>query len=146
MGDFSAEVGTSFPSQEIKTMLNIRYTANFLASLSETTLKPYGISSAQYNILRILRGAKEPITMNVVKDRMLEKSPNTTRLTDKLCAKKLIERVRCEHDRRAVYVSITVRGLDLLENVSLEILHQKITKLTSEEQTLLNTLLDKIRG
>ena len=145
MGDFSKEVNSTFTSEGIKAMLNIRYTAHFLSSIGEQILKPHEISNAQYNILRILRGAKEPITMKVVKERMIEKSPNATRLADKLCDKQLIERVRCNEDRRAVYVSITQKGLDLLDVISFEKVTSKINHLTLEEQKLLNNLLDKIR-
>lgn len=145
MGEFSKEVNTTFPSEEVKVLLNIRYTAHFLSGLGDGVLKPYEISNAQYNILRILRGAKEPITMNVVKDRMVEKSPNATRLADKLCEKKMIERVRCDKDRRAVYVSITQKGLDVLQDISFDNIYKKIRQLTLDEQKLFNKLLDKIR-
>lgn len=145
MGDFSKEVNSVFSDEGIKAMLNIRYTAHFLAALGDRVLKPYGISNAQYNILRILRGAKKPITMKVVKERMIEKSPNATRLADKLCDKRFIERVRCDNDRRAVYVSITQKGLDLLEEVSFENLKKQMAQLSEDEHKLLNTLLDKIR-
>lgn len=146
MGDFSKEVNSTFPSEGVKAMLNVRYTAHFLFSLTESVLKNFGITNAQYNILRILRGAKKPITMKVVKERMIEKSPNATRLADKLCDKNLIERVRCKNDRRAVYVSITQKGLDLLQQISFDDLNKQITELTEEEYKLLNKLLDKIRG
>ncbi|MGY6648641.1 MarR family winged helix-turn-helix transcriptional regulator [Wenyingzhuangia sp. IMCC45574] len=146
MGDFSKEVNSTFPSEGVKTMLNIRYTANFLSSLGDSVLKPHGISNAQYNILRILRGAKKPITMNVVKERMIEKSPNATRLADKLCEKELIERVRCDKDRRAVYVSITQKGLDVLQEISFDSLDELMENLNEDEYKVLNSLLDKLRG
>ncbi|WP_010135105.1 MarR family winged helix-turn-helix transcriptional regulator [Ochrovirga pacifica] len=146
MGDFSKEVNSSFPSETIKAQLNIRYTAQYLSSLTENCLKPYGISNAQYNILRILRGAKEAISMSIVKNRMIEKSPNATRLADKLCEKELIERVRCEKDRRAVYVSITQKGLQLLEQINFSEIEKQIGALSNEEALILNSLLDKIRN
>lgn len=146
MGDFSKEVNSNFPDEGVKAMLNIRYTSHFLATLGDGILKPYGISNAQYNILRILRGAKKSITMNVVKERMIEKSPNATRLADKLCEKELIHRVRCKNDRRVVYVSITQKGLEMLTEISFEPLDNQMQNLTSEEQHLLNHLLDKLRG
>lgn len=146
MSKFEEEIGNKIPDLYVRTMLNIRHTAHFFGALSEKLMKPYGISGPQYNILRILRGAGEPITMNVVKDRMIEKSPNATRLMDKLCEKKLIERVRCEHDRRAVYVSIRKEGLQLLEDLNLDEMQNQIRKLTEEEAITLGNLLDKIRA
>lgn len=146
MGEFSKEVNATFESESIKAMLNIKHTANFLNGLTNKELEPYQISSAQYNILRILRGAKEPITMKIVKDRMIEKSPNTTRLTDKLCDKMLIERVRSEEDRRAVYVSITTAGLQVLDEIAFTLTPKHMGNLTDKEVSELNVLLDKIRS
>lgn len=146
MGEFSKEVNASFDSDYVKAMLNLKYTANLLNALGNKELEKYQISTAQYNILRILRGAKKPITMKVVKERMIEKSPNTTRLTDKLCDKNLIERVRCDEDRRVVHVSIKEAGLKLLDQVSFELTTQKIKNLTHTEVAQLNVLLDKIRN
>lgn len=100
MGDFSKEINSTFPNERVKALLNIKYTANYLDTIGNAFLKPFNISEQQYNILRILRGAKEAITVNAVKDRMVQKSPNSTRLMDKLCDKGFIERVRCENDRR----------------------------------------------
>lgn len=145
MGEFGKEVNATFESEQLKAMLNLRYTANFIASVTTKELDVFQISSAQYNILRILRGAKKPITMKLVKERMIEKSPNTTRLTDKLCDKGLIERVRCNNDRRSVYVSITSKGLDLLSEIKFIEGPKHMDNLTEEESVLLNSLLDKIR-
>lgn len=146
MGEFSKEVNATFESEYVKAILNLKYTANFVNTVTNKELEPYQISSAQYNILRILRGAKKPITMKLVKERMIEKSPNTTRLTDKLCEKEFIERVRCENDRRAVYVSITSKGLDLLSKIVFTETPKLTQGLTEEEALLLNQLLDKIRS
>lgn len=146
MKEFSKEINATFESDYLKAMLNIKHTANFLNGLTNKELEPYQISSAQYNILRILRGAKKPITMKLVKERMIEKSPNTTRLTDKLCDKKLIERIRSDEDRRAVYVSITKEGLDMLSEISFELTPRQMRNLTDKEILELNVLLDKIRS
>lgn len=146
MGEFSKEINASFESDYVKAMLNIKHTANFLNGLTNKELEPYQISSAQYNILRILRGAKKPIAMKIVKDRMIEKSPNTTRLTDKLSDKMLIKRVRSEEDRRAVYISITKEGLDMLNEISFTLTPKHMGNLTDVEISELNILLDKIRN
>lgn len=77
-------------------------------------MSAYDLTMPQFNILRILRGAKDVMAVNTIKERMVEKSPNTTRLMDKLIDKALISRERCENDRRVVYVKITDKGLELL--------------------------------
>ena len=76
---------------------------------------------------------------------MIQKSPNTTRLMDKLCDKKLIERRRCESDRRVVFVKISKKGLDLLKRINLSDFHMYMERLTIDEAKLLNDLLDKLR-
>lgn len=75
MAEFSKEVNATFDSDYVKAMLNLKYTATFLNTLTQKELDIYQISAAQYNILRILRGAKKEIPMKVVKERMIEKSP-----------------------------------------------------------------------
>ena len=104
MGDISKDIQSEFITNKVKAFINIKYTANFLNSRESEFFKPYGISPQQYNILRILRGAKEKVKVKIVKDKMIERAPNATRLMDKLCDKKLIERERCKKDRRVVYV------------------------------------------
>lgn len=145
MGDLAKEINSKFENERTKALINIKYTANFLDNIGNEILKPFYISEQQYNILRILRGAKKAITVNSVKERMIQKSPNSTRLMDKLCDKKLIDRMRCENDRRVVYVKITERGLKLLNRISLNLLNEKMNSLTEKEAQLLNNLLDKIR-
>ena len=109
------------------------------------SLKPYGISPQQYNILRILRGANAPLKVQTIKERMLERSPNATRLMDKLCDKALIERLSCPGDRRVVHIAITDLGLSLLEEISKEMKGDYIKNLSEEEAGILSDLLDKIR-
>jgi DNA-binding MarR family transcriptional regulator len=145
MGDISKDINSKFPNNKLKALINIKYTANWLNSIEIEFFKPYGISPQQYNILRILRGAGAPIKVQVIKDRMIERAPNATRLMDKLCDKKLIERVRSEHDRRVVYISISKKGLALLKSIDTAINFDFLENLTEEEAKQLSNLLDKIR-
>jgi MarR family 2-MHQ and catechol resistance regulon transcriptional repressor len=145
MADLEKEINSTFENERIKALLNIKYTAGWLDQMGTEVLKPHKISEQQYNILRILRGAGEAITVNEVKERMIQKSPNATRLMDKLCDKKLIERTRCENDRRVVFIKITRKGMVLLEKINLKALHDHLNVLSEEEAKTLNTLLDKIR-
>lgn len=145
MGDISKDINSKFPNNMVKALLNIIYTANWISSHQNAFFKPYGISPQQYNILRILKGADEAIKVQIIKDRMIERSPNATRLMDKLCAKQLIERIACPDDRRVVHIQITKNGLVLLEDISKHMKDDYIKNLTEEEAGILSDLLDKIR-
>lgn len=145
MGNFSKEINSTFPNERVKALLNIKYTANYLDTIGNAILQPFNISEQQYNILRILRGSKEAITVNTVKDRMIQKSPNTTRLMDKLCDKGFIERVRCENDRRVVYVKINDKGLALLNKINMNEFDSCMQNISEKDAKLLNDILDKLR-
>jgi DNA-binding MarR family transcriptional regulator len=137
-----------FQSEHQKAVLNILFTSNWLESDSARVLKPFGISSQQYNVLRILKGqGKNAISVNNIMSRMIDKMSNASRLVEKLRKKELIERVTCEHDRRQVDVRITDSGLALLKEADIEM--DKFDglkgKLTEKEAVLLSELLEKIR-
>ena len=146
MGDFAKEINSKFASNKVKALLNIIYTANWVSSQQNAFFKPYGLSPQQYNILRILRGAGEALKVQTIKERMIERSPNATRLMDKLCAKELIERIACPNDRRVVHINITKNGLALLGKIDKELKQDYIENLTEEEADYLSNLLDKIRN
>ena len=145
MGNISKDINSKFTSNRLKALINIKYTANWLNSKETAFFKPHGISPQQYNILRILRGANEAIKVQVIKERMIERAPNATRLMDKLCDKRLIERERCEHDRRVVYIKISKSGLELLNTIDDSIDIGFIDNLSEKEALELSNLLDKIR-
>jgi len=145
MGNISKDINTKFLTEKLKALINIKYTANWLNSKEIEFFKPFGISPQQYNILRILRGAEKEIKVQTVKDRMIERAPNATRLMDKLCDKNLIERLRCEHDKRVVYVAISKQGLHLLKEIDALTDIGFMDTLTEEEALRLSDLLDKIR-
>jgi DNA-binding MarR family transcriptional regulator len=145
MGDIAKDINSKFPNNRVKAFLNIIYTANWISSYQNSFFKTYGISPQQFNILRILRGAKEPLKVQTIKDRMLERAPNATRLMDKLCDKDLIERIACTEDRRVVHIDITKKGLELLEEISKEMKFDYLENLTEEEAGILSDLLYKIR-
>lgn len=146
MGDFAKEINSSFPNNKVKAFLNIVYTANWINSVQVAFFKPFGLSAQQYNILRILRGAGEPLKVQTIKERMIERSPNATRLMDKLNEKQLIERIACPNDRRVVHINITSKGLELLAEIDKENdKHDFINNLSEEEAANLSDLLDKLR-
>ncbi len=145
MGDISKDINSRFDNNRVKALLNIIYTANWINSQQNAFFKPYGISPQQFNILRILRGAKAPLKVQTIKERMIERAPNATRLMDKLCAKDYIERIACPSDRRVVHINITNNGLKLLREIDENLNVDFIDNLTEEEAGQLSDLLDKIR-
>jgi DNA-binding MarR family transcriptional regulator len=145
MGDLAKDINSTFPNNRVKALLNIIYTANWITSCQNEFFKPFGISPQQYNILRILRGAGEPLKVQTIKHRMLERSPNATRLMDKLCAKNYIERLPSDYDRRVVKIAITQLGKDLLEAIPKNLNKDLLKNLNEEEAAQLSNLLDKMR-
>nr|WP_321245535.1 MarR family transcriptional regulator [uncultured Psychroserpens sp.] len=145
MGDLAKDINSTFPNNRVKAMLNIIYTANWITSCQNEFFKDFGISPQQYNILRILKGAGEPLNVQTIKDRMLERSPNATRLMDKLCAKAYIERLPSEHDRRVVKIAITKQGMGLLESIPNNLNKKLLQNLSEKEAEQLSNLLDKMR-
>ncbi|WP_310595067.1 MarR family transcriptional regulator [Flavobacterium sp.] len=133
-----------------KIIMNIIYTQNVITENFNDILKPYDISSEQFNVLRILRGQKgNPANMCVIQERMLAKTSNTTRLVDKLLLKELVTREVCPENRRKIEVLITPKGLNLLEELEPKVkLHeQSFSKNLSEEEMMqLNELLEKFRN
>jgi DNA-binding MarR family transcriptional regulator len=145
MGDIAKDINSSFANNKVKALLNLMHTANWINNKQNAFFKPFGVSPQQYNILRILRGASKAISVQTIKDRMIERAPNTTRLMDKMCSKKLIDRVPCPGDRRVVHIEITGDGLQLLAKIDKEVKRDLLQNLTEKEATLLSDLLDKIR-
>jgi DNA-binding MarR family transcriptional regulator len=147
--DIEKEIKSKFRDEHHKLMVNLIFTSNWLNSRHAAHLKPYGISTQQFNVLRILRGQyPRPATVNLIIERMLDKSSNASRLVEKLRLKKLVERAECPEDRRAVNVLITRKGLELLEELDKRELEwkQDLSGLSPEEARMINSLLDKMRG
>jgi DNA-binding MarR family transcriptional regulator len=138
-----------FRNEHQKMLINILFTSNWLGAKHACSLKPYGISSQQFNLLRILRGQHpKPATVNLLIDRMLDKNSNASRLVEKLRLKKLVERATCPEDRRAVNVIITQKGLDLLAEIDENeaAFLKELKNLSQKEAEQVNELLDKLRG
>lgn len=138
-----------FRNEHHKATVNIIYTFNWLNNQLTTSLKEYHITPQQYNILRILRGQyPQPASVNLLKERMLDKMSDASRLVERLKQKKLVTRKENEKDRRQVDVLITEKGLHLLK--VMDKLNSKadkaMNKLDEKEAEKLNELLDKLRG
>lgn len=132
-----------------KALLSLMYTQNVLSDKFNEMIKPYDLSSEQYNVLRILRGQKgTPANMSVIQERMIAKNSNTTRLIDKLLLKELVTRKVCPENRRKMEILITAKGLDLLTELDPKVtgLEQSFAaNLTNDELRELNLLLEKYR-
>lgn len=142
-------IKAKFISSQQKAIVNIRYTSNFLINNQNLFMKDFDLTMPQFNVLRILRGAKKAISIHEVKERMVEKSPNTTRLIDKLEMKRFVIRVAQPiNDRRKVNLEITTKGLDVLSLIDQRIDESNLFKnqLTDEEAEQLSFLLDKLRS
>lgn len=132
-----------------KVSVNIIFTYNWLNNLIRLELDQYQITQQQFNILRILRGQHpNPSTINILKERMLDKMSDTSRIVDRLIQKELVTKSVNTIDRRAVDIRITEKGLVLLSEIHIEntINEQLKNNLSDEEADKLSGLLDKLRG
>ena len=138
-----------FRSESHKLMVNIIYTFNWLNGQQADFLKPYKITYQQFNVLRILRGQQmQPASIKLIRERMLDKMSDASRIVEKLRMKGLVERHICQHDRRSCQVFITQKGMDLLSKIDTNEVKQTdlMIALSEKEKMELNLLLDKLRG
>lgn len=150
MGRIEDEIKqTKFRSEGQKLIINLIYTYNQISGQMASTLQPHGLTMQQYNILRILKGQyPNPSTNNLVKDRMLDRNSDVTRLIDRMIRNGLVTRTSCEKDRRRVDILITQQGLDVLEAIQaresdLDLIAQRLPE---ESQRAMNAMLDTLRG
>lgn len=138
-----------FASEWHKATLNIVYSANWINEVLEERARMHDITLQQFNVLRILRGQyPNPAKNSLVRDRMLTKTSDISRLIVRLIAKGLVSRESSPNDKRAVDVLITQKGLELLEKLEEEMLLNDILpeNITEKQCVELNRLLDKFRG
>ena len=132
-----------------KVILNLIYTYNWHQEQTAKLFEEVDLTPQQYNVLRILRGRHpQPLSAGEVKEVMLDKSPDLTRLCDRLCRKGLVKRDQNPDNRRQVLINITDAGLGLLEQIEPQFAEaaKKWDNLTDEEAERLSDLLDKLRG
>lgn len=131
-----------------KALVNIFYTNNYLVARINQFFKDHQITRQQYNVLRILRGQHpKPATINLIKERMLDKMSDASRIVDRLQKKQLITRSVNPKDKRSVSLKISRKGLDLLSKTDKEVqeFDNFVKSLNKSEIKQLNQLLDKIR-
>ena len=137
----------SFRNEYQKGIINLIYTYNWMNEKMKKVFDSADITAQQYNILRILRGAAKPISTLQIRERMLDKMSDTSRIVDRLVLKGLAKKNVCKNDKRLVDVSISLKGMNLLEKIDK---HEKdmdaiLGTLSDAEAKTLNKLLDKIR-
>lgn len=138
-----------FTNEYQKAMINLLYTYGWTIERIKNIVTCEGITHQQYNILRILRGSyPEPLSTLQIRERMLDKMSDTSRIVDRLITKALVKKVVCKKDRRLVDVTITEKGKKLLDKLDTrqEDLHAIMENLTPKEASTLNRLLDKMRN
>ncbi|MEX0811155.1 MAG: MarR family transcriptional regulator [Chitinophagales bacterium] len=138
-----------FKDEFHKLFINLIYTGNWVKNLDAALLKKHQLTSQQYNVLRILRGQyPEPVSVNLIVNRMLDKMSNASRLVEKLRKKELVERRECPKDRRQAEVLITETGLQLLDKIDKELTVQgnRFKQISKKEAKTVNDILDKLRG
>lgn len=138
-----------FSSEYHKLTVNILYTASWIGVLHTKKLKPFKLTPQQFNLLRILRGQfPNPATINMLIERMIDKSSNASRLVDRLEEKGFVSRCTSDADKRSVNVRITDKGLETLKelDVSSMMFEEAHKTLSKDDARDLNRLLDKLRG
>jgi DNA-binding MarR family transcriptional regulator len=136
-----------FRSEYQKSIINLIYTFNWVNEKLNKSFEPFDITQQQFNILRILRGAGEPLSTLQIRQRMLDKMSDTSRIVDRLVKKGMVKKSTCREDRRLVDVLLTDKGKKLLQTMDgmNEEMEAVFKYLSEGEARQLNTLLDKIR-
>jgi len=138
----------SFRNEHQKAAINLIYSYNWMNEQMKPFFEGVDITSQQFNILRILRGAGAPLSTLQIRQRMLDKMSDTSRIVDRLIAKGLVKKVVCKSDKRLVDVSITDKGKKLLEKIDKHEgeMDAILGALSEADAKTLNKLLDKLRN
>ena len=139
---------TSFRSENHKALVNVIFSSNWLLEKIRVMLEQEDITHQQYNILRILKGSVKPLSTLQIRERMLDKMSDTSRIVERLLKKELVNKMVCADDKRLVDITISDKGLALLERLEeVAVAMDRITAtLNDDEVHTLNFLLDKMRG
>jgi DNA-binding MarR family transcriptional regulator len=138
---------TAFRNEYQKMGINLIFTANWLNEKVGKILSTEKITQQQYNILRILRGSEAPLSTLKIRERMLDKMSDTSRIVDRLIAKELVEKSACQSDKRLVDITLSKKGWQLLEKLD-QFDHQidsLLKGIDEKEANTLNQILDKLR-
>lgn len=143
------EIKGRFRNEHHRAIINLTYTASQLSYKFMQKFKAHKLSEPQYNVLRVLRGNRNlgPVSIGFLKERMLDKNSDVSRIVDKLFEQGFVNRTENNSDRRVKDVEITQKGLDLINEMRelIEFEDNMLKNLTEDEVIELNRLLDKIR-
>lgn len=142
------EIQSKFKNEYHKLLVNIHLTSFRLNETVQAEMKKHDLTSTQFNVLRILRGQNgKAVSIGLIKERMIERSSDVSRIIDRLLIKGLIKRKENEKDRRQKDVQISDKGMQVLSELDHieEIIQKRLEHLSLEEVTQLNKLLDKAR-
>jgi DNA-binding MarR family transcriptional regulator len=107
-----------FDSPQQEAFLNLWRTYDRLRALEDELFAEFELTAQQYNVLRLLHAAREPVPTSALADRLVSRAPDVTRMLDKLEGRSLVQRQRSDTDRRTVFVSITPDGRSLLKRIA----------------------------
>jgi DNA-binding MarR family transcriptional regulator len=138
---------SNFRNEFQKMGINLLFTANWLNEQIGKILSEEGVTQQQYNILRILRGSTTPLSTLKIRERMLDKMSDTSRIVDRLIAKELVEKNTCEKDKRLVDITLSPKGLNLVDQLDQfnERIDALLKGINESEAKTMNQILDKIR-
>ncbi len=138
-----------FKSREQEAVLGIMRTSDLIQNRFGRLFREYGLTASQYNVLRILRGEGEPLPCLEIASRMIQVVPAITGLIDRLEKQGLVERKRCDKDRRVIYIALTDKALTLLAEMDdpvMDMHREALGHLSKTELTEITRLLDKARA
>ena len=138
----------AFRSEQSKLIVNLIYTYNQLKGRIAAVLKNEGVTMQQYNVLRIVNGSgEEGITTSEIRERMLDKMSDASRMVDRLETMQLVEKQRDRDDRRVLHVFLTKKGQSLVYRLmEQETIDQLASGVNEENAQQLNELLDAFRA
>ncbi len=138
----------TFRNPHQKAAINLIYTLSWMREKTNTIFEAEDITPQQFNILRILRGSfPQPLSTLQIRERMLEKMSDTSRIVDRLITKGLVKKLTCKNDRRLVDVIISDKGKKILERLDTrqDEIDSVLGNLSEKDANILSDLLDKIR-
>ncbi len=138
---------SNFKSEHQRAIVNLIFTYNWTTAQLKKLFDKEGLTMQQFNILRIVRGSDKPLSTLQIRERMLDKMSDSSRIVDRLVIKGLLKKITSKLDKRLVEVSITEKGKKKLQRTDLQEdeLQQIVKALSNTEAKTLNKLLDKIR-
>lgn len=136
-----------FRSQRQEVMVNLMFTHSWMMQQIRQYFKPFGITNQQYNILRILKGSATPLSTKEIRDRLLDKMSDTTRVIDRMLAKGLVKKIKNKKDKRLVDITLSKKGLKTVNRIEEDIdsLYNILENLSDADAKKLSHLLDKCR-